>query len=215
MFSTANKTLIHGRSRFQTAVERGVAWTLQQRSVTLQQDEERGHDPMIDAWPWIDGTHAWVEPTALHVLSLRAAGHSQHARTREAVRMLVDRQLPGGGWNYGNTVAFGNELRPHDQPTGVALLALADETKLSGLTQRSIDFLRGRVSADMTTTSLCWSLLGLAAHDQFPDEALAWLEAAYQRVMTRDRSLLKLALIGLAQGGWSPAFRLRNIEETG
>ena len=41
-------------------------------------------------------------------------------RIREAVRLLWDRQLPHGGWNYGNTVVLKQELRPHLLPTGLA-----------------------------------------------------------------------------------------------
>ncbi len=63
-----------------------------------------GHDTSITGWPWVADTHSMVEPTATSILALRAAGQGAHGRVREAVRMLLDRQLADGGWNYGNTV---------------------------------------------------------------------------------------------------------------
>ena len=43
--------------------------------------------------------------------------------------MIIDRALPHGGWNYGNKVVFGHELRPQPGPTGMALLALATRAR--------------------------------------------------------------------------------------
>src|SRR5688572_31355343 len=66
-----------------------------------------GHDPLLKGWPWIGGTHSWIEPTALNVIALKATGLAQHDRVHEAMRMMLDRQLPHGGWNYGSTYVFG------------------------------------------------------------------------------------------------------------
>ena len=84
-----------------------------------------GHDPLLKGWPWIDGTHSWIEPTALNVLALKATGHAQHERVLEAIRMILDRQLPHGGWNYGSTYVFGKEHLPMPESTGAALTGLA------------------------------------------------------------------------------------------
>src|SRR2546428_787916 len=80
--------------------------------------------------------------TAMHVLALKAAGHRDHPRTREAVRLLIDRLLPGGGCNYGNTIVLGQELRPQLQPTGLAMLALAGETDPDGRVAMSLAYLK-------------------------------------------------------------------------
>jgi hypothetical protein len=84
-----------------------------------------GHDPLLKGWPWIDGTHSWIEPTALNVLALKITGHAQHDRVLEAIRMILDRQLPHGGWNYGSTYVFGKEHLPMPESTGAALTGLA------------------------------------------------------------------------------------------
>ena len=95
-----------------------------------------GHDTTLQGWPWVVGTHSWVEPTAINVLALRSAGQAGHPRCREAVKLLLDRQLPEGGWNYGNTTVLGHVLRPQVQPTGLALAALAGETDVRSKVQR-------------------------------------------------------------------------------
>ena len=44
--------------------------------------------------------------------------------------MMLDRQLPHGGWNYGNTYVFGRELRPMPESTGAALTGLAGQVEV-------------------------------------------------------------------------------------
>jgi len=54
-----------------------------------------------------------------------------HPRADEAVQLMLDRILPGGGCNYGNTIVLDQLLRPHIQPTGIVLLALAGDANRS------------------------------------------------------------------------------------
>ena len=91
-----------------------------------QKDAPFAHDPSLRGWPWIEGTHSWIIPSSMAVIALRTAGYADHARVREAIRLLLDRQLSLGGWNYGNTKVFGQELQPMVDNTGVALSALAN-----------------------------------------------------------------------------------------
>ncbi len=86
-----------------------------------------GHDVTIHGWPWVAGSHSWIEPTSYAIYALRAAGLGSHPRVTEGVRMILDRALPAGGWNYGNTRVLGTELRAFPSTTGMALLALPDE----------------------------------------------------------------------------------------
>ena len=129
-------------------------------------------------WAWAEGTHSWLEPTAFAVLALQAAGQSNHARTREAVRLILDRQLPGGGCNYGNTVVLGQRLRPHVQPTGIALLALAGENDSDVRITKSIAWLRRSIGPETTAASLAWALLGLRAHGIDVPQADDWFATA-------------------------------------
>lgn len=194
----AMREIDQDESSYVTAVDRAVGWILGSRGLTHDRQRDLGHDCSIPAWPWVDGTHAWVEPSALHVLALKATGHGAHARARDAVHMLLDRQLPQGGWNYGNTFVLGRPLRAHLQPTGIALLALAGETDTSSRHRQSVQYLLTNVSARTSTTSLCWGLLALAAYRLTPRAADSWLESAFHRTLQRDQSALKLALIALA-----------------
>jgi hypothetical protein len=197
---------------FANSIQRGLDWILNARGVTMPRDNEPGHDASLEAWPWVVGTHAWVEPTALHVLALKTARYQQHPRTREAVRMLADRQLPQGGFNYGNTFVLDRLLRPHLQPTGLAVLALSNELNPSIDLSKSVRYLETGISSETGTPSLCWSLIALAAQGKTPTDADAWLEAAYHRTLLRDRSPLKLALILLASQG-STSFLVKHCVE--
>ena len=186
---------------YRTAIERAVAWILTQQGETYDRTKAAGHDPTLVAWPWVEGTHSWIEPTALHVLALKAAGLSAHPRVREAVRVLIDRQIPGGGCNYGNTTILGQQLRPHIQPTGTALLALAGESDRYGRIRQSIRYLERTVSSDTSTVSLCWALLGLSAHKRPPAAAREWLEGHIRAKEATGQSPLKRALLCLAVQG--------------
>jgi hypothetical protein len=135
-------------------------------------------------------------------MALRATGYGQHDRVREAIRMILDRQLPHGGWNYGNTLIFGRELHPMPENTGAALTGLAgvvDQEKVA----RSISYLQGEVSRLRTPISLGWSLLGLAAWNLWPSNGAALVErclANQSRYGEYDTSALCLLFLGALAG---------------
>jgi len=140
----------------------------------------QGHDTTILAWPWIEGTHSWAEPTALALLALKTAGCEEHRRVREAIRMAMDRQLPGGGWNYGNTVIFGKKLRPTPNATGMLLHTLSGVVEQNRV-QASIDYLHTRVPGVRTPLSLGWALLGLGSWAGYPPDGRSWLMECLER----------------------------------
>jgi len=181
-----------------TASTRATNWLLEVGGERIERGTGLGHDTTLIGWPWILGTHSWQEPTAISLLSLRLTGQGDHPRAQEATRLLVDRLLEHGGCNYGNTIVFGQELRPHLQPTGVCLLALAGHDNSDPRLGRSIDFLRGGLSVDVGTSSLCCGLLGLAAWNATPGDAPAWLEGVARRTLMRDAASYRLALLALA-----------------
>ena len=103
--------------------------------------------------------------TALHNVGL-----SGHPRLIEASKMILDRQLPHGGWNYGNTLVFGQELRPSPEDTGVALSALSGRIEKLDIA-KSLNFLHSEYTRLRTPIALGWSLLGLNAWNETPPDA--------------------------------------------
>ena len=91
--------------------------------------------------------------------------------------MILDRQCLHGGWNYGNRLVYGAELRPMPENTGLALDALKGLTPRSSL-ESSLDYLKSRVQSLRTPIALTLSLLGLGAWGERPAAAPAWLAAA-------------------------------------
>ncbi len=122
--------------------------------------ETEGHDTSLKGWPWIYGTHSWVEPTAMTVMALSVAGHESHPRVTEAVKMIMDRQLAGGGWNYGNTKVLGSELFPMPESTGMALSALSGAVPRNEV-ENSIQYLQQKLAELSSPISVGWSLMGL------------------------------------------------------
>lgn len=183
------------------AADRAIAWIVSFRAKAAVQTSGLGHNTRLQAWPWVAGTHGWVEPTAINLMAMKRSGQADHPRCREAVAVLVDRMLPSGGWNYGNKVVLGNTLRPHVQPTGLALAALRGEPAAAQACAESLAYVQQTLSDRTTTASLCYALMGAAMHGRRPPAADRWLEAAYHRTLQRDASPYKLSLLVLAASG--------------
>ena len=197
-----------GEGHYQSSIKHALEWALNTQGKTAERNSEIGHDPTLVGWSWAEGTHSWLEPTILFVAALKAAGRADHPRTREAVRLIVDRLLPEGGCNYGNTMVLGQTLLPHVQPTGLAMLALAGEDNRDPRIAKSLDYLERTLRADSSTASLCYAVMGLAAHGRHLPKASQWLASAEER----ESSCYRLALVSVAQSkslSWlSPQNRL-------
>ncbi len=195
---------------FSVAKNKALQWALQTEGRTAPQQNHIGHDTTLVGWSWAAATHSWLEPTCLFVLALRALGRSNLPRAREGVRLIIDRQLEQGGCNYGNTRVLGQATLPHVQPTGLAMLAIADEPVKDLRIARSLNYLKQNLQQDTTTASLCYGLLGLTAHQQRPLRAERLLNAALARELQGEApSFYKLALLTLAgrsNTDWLPRF---------
>lgn len=188
----------------QAAQGRAISFLLEKTGVHVphRSDEPAGHDSLLKGWPWVGGTHSWIEPTVLSVIALKTAGYGMHGRVLEAIEMILNRQLPHGGWNYGNTLVFERELRPMPESTGAALTGLAgmvDQTKVA----KSLSYLQGETDRLHTPISLGWTLLGLAAWDLWPSNGTVLVErclANQSRYGDYDTSALSLLLLGAMAG---------------
>lgn len=199
-----SRSKINERASFQQPIERGVRWLLSTAGDTSIRNPDIGHNAALCGWPWAEGTHSWIEPTATSVLALKATGYADHPRTREAVALLIDRLLPSGGCNYGNTTVLGQTLLPQPAPSGLALAALMGERDPSGRIGNTIGYLQATLSAQTPSLSLAYGLIGLAAHGAAPRQAGHWLELAARRT-GREAAPHKRALVALAAlGGECP-----------
>lgn len=183
---------------FTDHVRRAATWSLAARGKTAPRSAEVGHDTELTGWSWAAETHSWLEPTCMFVMGLRAAGHGAHVRVREGVRLIVDRLLPEGGANYGNTIVLGQPLVPHVQPTGLAMLALGGEEIDDPRVGKSLDYLENSIGPDTAAPSLALACLGLAAHGRRAAPSGEWLALALNQRDVKDLAAYEQALLLLA-----------------
>ena len=126
------------------ARERALDHVVAHRARLTPTNPEAPHDPDTRGWGWTADSFGWVEPTSRAVLALQLLRPSAAAEIRDGLSVLADRECPGGGWNYGNSIVYDTLLPPYAQTTASALIglqgALADP------------FARG-----MTTLTRLWS----------------------------------------------------------
>lgn len=186
------------RDVYKESVARAVSWLLAHAGKAVAFNPTiYGHDTSLIGWSWVEGTHSWVEPTAYALLALDAAGHRHHPRTTEGRKLLLNRMIPGGGWNYGNARMFGAALRPFPGTTGVALLALAGQPSDVGIEQ-SLDFLTRELRRVRSPLSLSWGVMALTAWHRRPANADAWLAETSDRFAPEPCNPLHESLLLLA-----------------
>ncbi len=172
------------------------------------EDPDR-HDHNLRGWPWLAATYSWTAPTALGVIALKTTGYGTQPRLAEAQSLILDRECLHGGWNYGNRLVFGAELRPMPEDTGIALNALKDSTAKVTLAP-SLTYLKSLVKSLRTPIALGWSLLGLGAWGERPAAAADWLSECWQRQerygVYDTASLSLLILASCSSGGLEGIF---------
>ncbi len=174
---------------------RAVGWLLRASGSAVKVNAPiRRHDTELVGWSWIDGTHSWLEPTAYAVLALRRCGLADHSRTRQGVRLILDRAIPSGGWNYGNSEVLENELRPFAETTGIALLALADEPRVAAI-DAAVRLLQARLPDTRAPLALGWGVLGLCAWSAPPPAASEWLAASAAQLRLAEPDPLAAAVL--------------------
>ena len=149
---------------FKKESELAVRFLLKTRGYHFKKKEDSpsGHDTSIQGWSWDEKAHSWIEPTCMSILALKIVGYAAHDRVKEAVRMILDRQLPSGGWNYGNTTVFNRELLPMPEYTGQALCALSGLVQYDQV-EKSIEYARQQLPHLHTPLSFSWCCFGLSA----------------------------------------------------
>jgi hypothetical protein len=135
------------------------------KSVTVANDPNLRQDNTLTGWPWVPGTFGWVEPTAWSVIALNIMGLEEHPRAVEGCRFLLDRQIPSGGWNYGNPNLNDRELLPFWDTTGLALIALHGKTEILRV-RASLDLLEKNVEKIESLCGLAWAVLSLDSYER-------------------------------------------------
>ncbi len=160
---TAQAVILFHHYELADDLKRAEDFLLALKSATVANDPRLKQDNTLTGWPWVRGTFGWVEPTAWSVIALSLGGLSGHARTQEGRRLLLDRQIPSGGWNYGNPSLYDKELLPFWDTTGLALVALKDNSGAAPL-DRSLDLLDESQDKIESLRGLAWAVLGLQCH---------------------------------------------------
>jgi hypothetical protein len=193
------------------AQRRALAFLLETKGKHWKKEKDSPveHDTSIPGWPWTQGTHSWIEPTSMALIALEITGNASHRRFDEGIRMIMDRQLPRGGWNYGNKMVYGQELHPFVDTTGIALTALAGHVKKEDVTS-SLKYLRDNVSQCRTPLSISWALFGLGAWGEFQKKGAFWIEESLRQQdkygAYRTSLLSLLVLASICQGDFRKCF---------
>ena len=157
-------------------------------------------DPDKFGWPWIPDTNSWVVPTAFAILALAQPGiessEVSKRRVELGIQMLLDRCCPGGGWNAGNRVVYGNAMVPHPDDTAIALLALSAHAQ-EPIVRASVDWLAIVAPRLHGPWSLAWAILGLAAHQRPIDPLVQSLSSWPGLKQVDDNSALAVSCLAL------------------
>ncbi len=171
-----------------------------------------GHDMSLVGWSWIENTHSWVVPTSYALLALNAVALKEHPRIDEARRLLLNRQLPNGGWNYGNTRIFDKVLKPLPECTGLALEALSisqqniDKSMMQRI-HKSIHWLKNKMPSLQTPLALSHSIFGLSSWNMEMDYSVNFkvCHEKYSQAILENPSYLGMLLVAKYSGTLSRA----------
>lgn len=123
----------------------GNAWWLIRQRWLHKGEVAVRQNHSLHGWGWTPDTASWVEPTASVLLLLKNVPERfRPPEAKERIQMgdamLADRVCPGGGWNAGNPLVYGEPGIPRVGPTVWALLALSDR-KDRAANVRSLEWL--------------------------------------------------------------------------
>ena len=111
----------HGAPQFDEPRTKAVRFLLEFDQIGVLDGPQPGesHDVTIKGWPWTAKAHPWVEPTAYLLLALRVCGYGSHGRAKDAVRLLIDRQLADGRLERRHHRHLRQQMWPTPEATGV------------------------------------------------------------------------------------------------
>ena len=172
-------TLLHRRIEHQTGNRALIAGIERSRGVALDDFRVNRQNNRLQAWSWIDGTFSWVEPTAYCLLALKRARIAGLAvdttRIATGESVLIDRCCATGGWNYGSSNMFGQNLPAYVPTTALGLLALQDRRSEAAFTSSSA-YLEREALSERSATALSLALVALRTLGRRHDHVQSALE---------------------------------------
>lgn len=120
---------------------------------------------------------------------------------------MRDRACRGGGWNFGNTVVYGNALPAHVPPTAIGVLAMQDQ-RTDPIVIAAVGHLERHALIEGSTTALALSALALLAVGRPADAVVDALVArSGEADVTSNAAVLGMAAcaLGAAAHGELPA----------
>jgi len=163
LWLTAQAAIVFHHYELKENLKRAQDFLLSMRSVTVANDPRLKQDNTLAGWPWVPGTFGWVEPTAWSLIALHLSGQAGHPRAVEGRKLLLDRRIPSGGWNYGNPNLDDKELLPFWDTTGLALTALCGHTDVAQV-RPSLDLVEKRQDKIESLCGLAWAVICLQAY---------------------------------------------------
>jgi hypothetical protein len=120
--------------------------------------------------------------------------------------MIYDRMCDGGGWNYGNSIVYGEKLWPYADITAIALIAL--QNRHDAMENRvSFAALQNAVKSVNSGLALSWSAICYEIYGQESADLRKRLNSGFET--TRFLGETKtLALYILAVSGGAKYFRI-------
>ena len=195
---------------------KGAEWLEQQKGRVAPPEFKRQYleapqtmlvplDPTLEGWAWVDGAYSWVEPTSYSMLALKKlTPHPQRTLHKERIHngelLLYGRMCKKGGWNYGNPIAFGEELKPYPDTTAVTLIALQDH-QTNEANQKSLAVLQAMVAQVHSGLTLSWAILCFALYGQDVSQWQRFLTDSYEKTgFLGETKTVALALLALQNG---------------
>ena len=169
------------------------------RGLALEPSPVLRQNSALQGWSWVASTFSWGEPTSWALIALktcRARGiavKGAEGRIRDGEAILRDRVCVTGGWNYGNSNAFGKDLPAYIPTTAIALLALQDCAE-QAFVQDSVRFLEEQAGNHPSTRALALSTLALRRHGRSSSRVEGALRAWLANHPTGDVASLGMAL---------------------
>ena len=200
LWLTALAAIAYRHFRLEGLAGQALNALLSLRSVTAAKDARLLQDDTLPGWPWIPGTSGWVEPTAWALIALNLSDRKQHPRAEEGVRFLLDRQIPSGGWNYGNPALDGRDLLPFWDTTGLALVALQGRVE-TGRIAASLGILEREGKRAESQSGLAWAVLALGSHGRDTSGIRARLLESMRALPEEELNLANYALGLIALSG--------------